>query len=198
MGNFYVVNEDSNYIKITSDNQYTVVENREDAKLFSNTAGVTQVLKCIPKALREQYKWRAEDENTGSIINDEYIKIGREEVIAAVETISSLLRTLNGNKQHLNRMLSNIDQERQDVLHFLENYKFSASEGYMKAKQIKEISNRRREIKNELRMIETLSRMNASTLSNGTITRLLKAIDEQIYTPRVLTEMFDGRAPQED
>lgn len=197
MSNFYVVNEDSNYIKITSDNQYTIVENREDAKLFSNTNSVTQVLKCIPKPLKDKHKWRVESENTGLVINDEYIKIDREEVIAVVETISSLLRTLNGNKQHLNRMLSNVDQERQDVLHFLENYRFSASEGYMKAKQIKEISNRRREIKNELRMIENLGRMNASTLSNGTITRLLKAIDEQTYTPRVLTEMFDGRVPQD-
>lgn len=197
MSNFYVVNEDSNYIKITSDNQYTIVENREDAKLFSNTNSVTQVLKCIPKPLKDKHKWRVESENTGLVVNDEYIKIDREEVIAVVETISSLLRTLNGNKQHLNRMLSNVDQERQDVLHFLENYRFSASEGYMKAKQIKEISNRRREIKNELRMIENLGRMNASTLSNGTITRLLKAIDEQTYTPRVLTEMFDGRVPQD-
>ena len=90
-------------------------------------------------------------------------------------------------------MLSEADKEISDILHYIEFFNFSASDGYKLSKALKDVRLRRREIKNQIEIIEYINSSTGTSISEGHLNRQLEAISEKQYTPRVLNELFESR-----
>lgn len=113
------------------------------------------------------------------------------------EQVMQLTNNINKILLEYNRQLSNLDIQISDILHFIENENFNASQGYGYAKKLKQLRIERRRIKIE---IEPLRMLNSTTLKNlqplrctmGNITKkdeeLQKCISERKYVPRAITK----------
>ena len=98
-----------------------------------------------------------------------------------------------GNEDYLNEELSNLDKEISDVLHYIEFYKFNAAEGSKLAKLLKTITEKRRDVKNELKLINIIKTHTLNMVGDGKTTTAIKALDDQKYNPRILTSLFERK-----
>jgi hypothetical protein len=78
------------------------------------------------------------------------------EAIEITEKFLELLTTIDKNYDVLYDEVGRIDRETQDLLHDLEFDTFCGREGYKKAKRIKEIRQRRRELKDTMELVYPL------------------------------------------
>jgi len=114
-----------------------------------------------------------------------------KELVGAVEEVESRFRVLCEAE-------SQVDKEITDLLHLIEFENFNAAEGYCLSQQLKEARQRRREIKNESRILHSIKTMvNKSFRLNDHV----KGLDEAIkvkkneikcatYEPRIRTDMM--------
>lgn len=100
----------------------------------------------------------------------------------------------------LKTKLSNCDNKLNDLDHWIEMKKPSASEGYNFAKIMREIRLERRDIKDEIRMLEkAIEAFELHIGGKNKIEPVKKVVDKTInftenqsYQPRVLKSMFDN------
>ena len=108
----------------------------------------------------------------------------------SINDLSEKLTTLKGNKEWLLNEESNIDKQISDILHYIEFYTFSASDGYKLCKALKELRLRRREIKNELELINIISVHTCNNIANGNTSKAIEGLSNKQYAPRVLNDLF--------
>lgn len=110
------------------------------------------------------------------------------EIYDKLETLGEDIRA---RKRELNTKLSNTDKEITDIKHYIEFYPLSASKGYQVAKLLKDCLIKRREIKNELEILERIQVMSVGHIGNGKGRDDLDKMLEKHYQPRVLKELFN-------
>src|SRR5699024_3403804 len=93
-----------------------------------------------------------------------------------------------GMIRQLKKNLKYLELEQQDLLHYAENYNFSASEGYKVLKRLKTVREERRKIKNALEFLEWVGNLDAEQLDKINIEQLV--IHPQKYTTTILKYMF--------
>ena len=91
-----------------------------------------------------------------------------------------------------------VDKEISDIYHYIELYAFNASDGYKLAKMLKDRLNRRREIKNELEILNRISLMPVGTICNGRGRTAIEKLIDKHYQPRVLNELFENKTGKSD
>lgn len=94
----------------------------------------------------------------------------------------------------LKKNLKYLEFEQQDLLHYAENYNFSASEGYKVLKRLKTVREERRKIKNALEFLERVGNLDAEQLDKINIEQLDKHSEN--YNPRVLKQLFEEKEEQ--
>lgn len=185
-------------------NNYIPVKDKEDAKRFPSEKNAMAMLQsCVPKILRKNYNWKTEEvEDTEDIkdmcdsttnVNAQYTHVDIDDLKSTINNLSSKLSTLQGNKEWLLEEESNLDKQISDILHFIEFNSFSASEGYKLCKALKELRLKRREVKNELELINIINMHNCTHIANGNTNKAISGIENKKYAPRVLTELFEQR-----
>ena len=85
---------------------------------------------------------------------------------------------------------SNIDKQISDILHYIEFYNFSASDGYKLCKALKELRLRRKDIKNELDLIGIITTHTCNNIANGNTNKAIDNLGKRQYAPRVLNDLF--------
>ena len=98
-------------------------------------------------------------------------------------------------QEEMRKMESLLDKELADIDHIIEFSNFNGYEGYLLAKRMKDILITRREIKNELRIMEEITKgFTEHKLSEVSkkVTEVEKVVKNQKYKFRVLTESTDG------
>lgn len=192
-----IITDGHYYIKQGFNNAYEITANRDSAKIFEESS-CQGAIQALPKILHK-YNWRAEvvveEEGEEESFINSYEEIDTEFLLSQIKTTSELILKAKNNMLPLNHMLSQVDLEICDVLHFLEFFNFSACEGYKLAKLLKDLRVKRREIKNEIKRIDVLKNVSTRTLTSGKTMASLKQVDNQNYVPRVLVDMFEGRKP---
>ena len=120
--------------------------------------------------------------------------------LGVLDRLSIQIGELNENIQinisDLYKQQSELDLEIQDILHFIEFHKnMDACSGYKYAKQIQEIRNKRRELKNEREALESISFSSTVRPRLGEMRdKIHKLKDAQVkrkYTPRVLKNNYN-------
>lgn len=97
-------------------------------------------------------KSKAEPENNISTGNINPKEFDYNLALQQVTDLMADLERATSTKAHdeLSAELSRLDTTQSDILHLIENTNFSASEGYIYAKMLKEVREKRRNIKNKM------------------------------------------------
>ena len=126
-------------------------------------------------------------------INSSYTKVDIDDLRESINSLSEKFTALKGNKEWLLNEESNIDKQISDILHYIEFYNFSASDGYKLCKVLKELRLRRRDIKNELELIGIISTHTCNNIANGNTNKAIDTLGKKQYAPRVLNDLFVNR-----
>jgi len=107
-----------------------------------------------------------------------------------------LLSQIEIYENQLNSEFDKIEKERVDVEHRFEAPKlngseFNAAELCNLGKKYREVRRKRRVIKNEKRKVGIIKTASLDDFKNGSVIKQIQNIDNQKYTPRVLTELFE-------
>lgn len=123
------------------------------------------------------------------------------EKVAIAENIQYWIEKVNGlnglasealhRKDKLVDQLSTVDKEICDILHYIEFCNLNAAQGYKAYKMIKERRIRRRSIKNELQVLDTILGKKISETATDEIEKVISGMDNRKYEPRVMRELFD-------
>ncbi len=108
------------------------------------------------------------------------------------EDLENIGQKIRKRRNEPSRELSKVDKEISDIHHYIEFYSLSASRGYKMAKILKDCLIQRRAIKDETEMLNRISVMTVGHIGNGKGRRDLDKLNNKQYTPRILTELFEG------
>ena len=109
-----------------------------------------------------------------------------------INSLSTFVHDLEERKENLNNKLSDVDKEIIDIQHYIEfGGNFNAYEGWLAFSMLRHRLRKRRKIKNELHVVTQLCecKINSSMLSN--IKDAIHELDDRVYTPRKLTNLFE-------
>lgn len=207
MNNKYRIKmDDISYLSYDG-NSYGLSTNKGNACLFNTQKAASNTIKSGLPALLKHYKNTAiveqvviiEDEihdssvETRQLLETKYENVNIVDLSKLVNEIEDKFAQIRENKDYLNQSLSLVDQEISDIVHYIEFNKFSACEGYKLAKMLQECRLRRREIKNQLKIVEVASTHSVASLFKGTTSQALDNIQNQQYRPRVLNNLFNKK-----
>ena len=107
------------------------------------------------------------------------------------ESCIDLLSNASRNKDHKISELSIVDQEKSDLLHYIENTDFDLYSAWLAMKALQNCLRRRRKIKDELSIFDKISRLNMDITSIKDIRKEIDKLRDNVYVPRVLKQLFD-------
>lgn len=177
------------------------------AKQFNTAAAATNVIDTLPKELKSM-NWlvvkasdfpdrengipTAADWDNISTAQVRNMVIDDESINGAIQLAESMLesaKSLEKVRDKLSSDLSWCEMATQDILHKIENDKLNAVEQCKLVRKLKEIREKRREVKDQLAIVSNLLKLQpvVSSVTNGIQTIRTK---EPVYHPRVLPELF--------
>ena len=169
---------------------------QNEAKIFTTKKAADNFFKSsLSKPLRN-LNFKVEEtelELPSANINTQYFEVDINALQTDINNLSAKLNVLKGNKDWLLDMESEVDKEISDIMHFIEFYNFSASDGYKLCKALKDLRLRRRKIKNELELINIVNTQSLSNVASGQTNKAIDNLNDKKYTPRVLQELFDHK-----
>ena len=116
------------------------------------------------------------------------------EIIKELTIITEAADRLKRYIEELDKKLSELDKQQNDVLHFIEKYNLNASDGFKVYKLLKDIRVERRSIKNEIHNAQMLDKTELEGINYVSLIKKMADQEKQnAYTPRILTELFELR-----
>ena len=189
----YIIQCGDGYIARNKNNSFYVAANETEAFKIADEQKAINIMTRLPKAVRTNNEQLIEIVDLASTVNNQYVPIDMSHVKELICNLSDQFKAMKGNKEWLLEMESNVDKEISDILHYIEFYSFNACDGYKLAKELKNLRLKRRDIKNQLEVINIISNHTCNMLADGKTNKALCNIENKQYTPRVLTEIFEAR-----
>lgn len=111
------------------------------------------------------------------------------------EMIDNILRFTEDDfdcyKKALHQDLIAVNDEQQDILHYIEFNNLDVFKGYKAYKMLHDCRQRRRVIKDEITKLEIFRTSTWDNLKDGKVTERINKFDDREYTPRALTKLFE-------
>ena len=204
MSKKYVITDGESYISI---NLCSITKNFYNAKIFDKLNTANNVFKSSIAKSFKHMGFRVEEigmnvNNTVNVnnsstsnekINSSYTEVDVDDLKESINELSEKFTTLKGNKEWLFDEESNIDKQISDILHYIEFYNFSASDGYKLCKVLKELRLRRRDVKNKIELISIINTHTCNNIANGNTNKAIDNLSKKQYVPRVLNDLFVNR-----
>lgn len=110
-----------------------------------------------------------------------------------LESLEETIKKMWDRKNALSGQIGRADKEINDLYHYIEFSDLNASQGYKAYKMLHDCLTRRRELKDEFRLLEIV--MNDSGLNMKNVNHAKKKISKEEvkhYNPRILNQLFDS------
>lgn len=190
---------------INNANKLVIVSNESLATKFTLTKANNLIQNCVKPMMRYQYilKEVPADEKQ---VTDDYAELSQMDYKRTrfdemdtewndyVEDVISFGSQLRQYAANLNIMLSEVDKEICDIMHFIEFNSLDAAKGYRIYRMLHDCRLRRRKIKDEKAKTEEAIKVFADCEWLEKTKKCLiqmKTLDNRTYTPRILTELFE-------
>lgn len=164
---------------------------------FMNLAKATNVLKTMPKTLANLKDWTilpVPETDKQFTRDDEVIKnyefISLDTIINDMTKLTDIAETYARYSRTINKQLSEVELEIEDLYHYIEFSSFNAAQGYKAYKMLKERLVKRRELKDSIVLLDSIQEKNMLTCSVDNINNVVNRLDSRSYRPRVLKELF--------
>ena len=216
----FIVDASGNYYRTNKNNQLVVASNKEEASVFT----MFEANQRIGGGKKSSFYFTIPVENTTETEEDRtqitneyktnYLSITKNNVdnsfekvdIENIHWLNYLLQfchmasTVGKRSDELANELSEVDKKICDIMHLIELYDLTQEEELHTVELLKEIRQRRREIKDEISCLEyfrtSLGTEENVTEAKNTIKQIQK-MSYRVYRPRVMTELFEGMEGRE-
>ena len=96
--------------------------------------------------------------------------------------------------------VTHVQEEIQDIMHYMEFNNLSASLGYKAYKELQDASQRRRELKDELDYLKSIEKRSKNALKHQDgLNQIVSGIEQtesnhqtRVYTPRIRKDLFEN------
>jgi hypothetical protein len=194
MTNYYVT-DGKQYIS-TKTNIHTVSDIKSATQM--NLMKASNILKTLPKTLDQIADWTILPVPDSEIQTNEddtlQVKIEFVDVNSIIESLKQMSEKaeyLNKYSKSINKQLSEIELEIEDMYHYIEFSSFNAAQGYHAYKMLKERLIKRRQLKDEQILLDSIQERNMLTCTKDHVDNTVSKLDERKYRPRVLKELFN-------
>lgn len=191
----YYVTDGNQYIS-TRNGIHTTANIKEAT--ISNISKASNILKMIPKSLSKISEWTIlpVPESESSIYQDEIIDSNYSfiKLDTIVNDMMELTETAENYAKYaktINKQLSEVELEIEDLYHYIEFSSFNAAQGYKAYKMLKERLIKRRELKDSIVVLDSVQEKNMLTCSRDNIDNVVNKLESRSYRPRVLQELFN-------
>lgn len=201
---YYITDTYESFYALDESNKLIVVNKEELATKFTLAKANSIIQKHIKPMQRCQFILK-EVPNELSL-EDDYLELEKNAYISTrfddmntdwkweMENLISFCSQLKQYRVNLNYMLSEVDKEICDIMHYIEFYNLDAAKGYKMYKMLKDCRLRRRKIKDEYEKVNAaiIALANEDLIEKiKTALKQIKGLDKRLYTPRILTELFE-------
>lgn len=107
-----------------------------------------------------------------------------------MRTFAGIIESMKQRRKELIDELSDIDHEIADIAHAAEFYELNAAQGYMVYKALHETTIRRREVKDNLMIVESVLDSKVCNVSQIKLDHKADKLNDRSYRPRVLKSIF--------
>lgn len=200
----YIITDGERFIYRNHKGKYVPARGEAMADIYSKRVADDIMRNHLPKALRNIFKAKKCESvktdrdvkppdieeihsNTEKVSTNENVK----KWLDKLSTLNGLAEDANKRKVELLSALSNIDKELVDLSHYIEFSNLNASQGYKAYKMEKERRCKRRSIKDEITILNVILEKKIGESATEEVKKQLAALDNRIYKPRVLAELFD-------
>lgn len=125
------------------------------------------------------------------IIDDDYKDTQLDKWESGIESMTEFVQDAETRKEYLSKEMSDIDKEIIDIQHYIEFNDMNAYQGWMAYKMLQNRLKKRRKIKNELQVLIQLGNCKIDSSMIGDIKNAINEMNNRVYTPRVLKQLFD-------
>lgn len=200
---YYITDTYGSHYALNDMNKLVVVNKEELATKFT-LAKANNIIQNAVKPM-QRYQFILKEASTGTKTEEEYFDLEKGEYIKTrfdnmdtdwngyFENLISFSSQLKQYNVNLNYMLSEVDKEICDIMHYIEFNNLDAAKGYKMYKMLKDCRLRRRKIKDEHEKVNAAIQVlaNEELIEKMKVAfKQMKGLDYRMYTPRVLTELF--------
>ena len=125
--------------------------------------------------------------NTEQVMNTEYA----QKWLNNISTLSDIVSDAKGRRDLLKAEQKIVDGQIQDELHYIEFAKCNAYQGWLSWKRLQTLRQKRRSIKNELSVLDTMLNKQVCNVNVADIRKEIEKLDDRHYSPRVLNELYE-------
>lgn len=190
----YLITNGNLYVGGDKNGTRTLTTNTNNACVYSTKAKAENELE---NAVRSKNGWSL-------AVNDEWFIKGKQDIETTkpieldfdfhkeIIELQDKISQLEQRKEYLKYLMSKYDKEITDIEHCAEFYNLNASQGYKLYKMLHNVTNKRREVKNEFNSICMIL---SSKITSAEINNVNKSIygiyNNQKYSNRVFDDLFD-------
>lgn len=198
----YIITDGSRFIYRNHSGKFVPTPSESMADIFNRRQAEAIFKNSLPKALKsvfyvEKYDKPPNDvkQVTRSELNSNTEKVMVSENIQRwldkVSDLNGLAKDAIQRKEELTKQLHNLEDELQDIQHYIEFSNLNAAQGYKASKDIKDCRVKRRSVKNELLVLDIILEQRVDEMVSEEIHKRVQGIDRRTYKPRVRTDLFD-------
>ena len=139
------------------------------------------------------YKELFKTESTNQIkfnINFRSLGLEPQNWYRITDTLTSIYTNLITYKQSIEVEFKSINEQLLDCLHACECKRLNAAKGYKMYDRIRQLRIKRRFMKDEMYKVNIILNADNSEFSNSDVYKKIKSVDDQVYTPRQLDDLF--------
>jgi len=113
-----------------------------------------------------------------------------------IEDVLGFIREVDDRTDQLILERSHIDKKLTDLQHYIEFNNLDAYRGYLAYKKMNGVLQERRKVKDELYVMQAIKKYVPDYTDFAGVLRAISDMDKRQYSPRVLSELFEGGISQ--
>ena len=156
----------------------------------------------LPKALRSIFRIEKYDSPPQNIkqLNQSDLENNTEKVmklediqvwIEKAMNMGGIIKEAEIRKEELVKQLHKLEDEMQDIEHYIEFQNLNAAQGYKAYKELKVCRINRRRVKNEIAVMNIILGQNVKKIIENEVRNKIENLDKRTYKPRIRTDLFD-------
>jgi hypothetical protein len=196
MCDYYITNG-RQYIS-TKNGIHAVSSVKEATK--GNITKALNLLKTLPKTLSNLSEWTilpvpegTEDTLSGKDVRNHIPFIDFNSMLEDLNQFTEKAEKYAQYSKSINRQIAEIELEIEDLYHYIEFSNFNAAQGYHAYKMLKERLIKRRQLKDEQKILDVIQEKNMLTCTKDIIDNTVSKLESRSYRPRVLEELFNNK-----
>lgn len=209
MAQYVITDGKGRYMKKDYQNHYAITGSEALADKFPRHIADKVYKNYIPKTLRkefhiEMYETESSKEAkaaphavvvTEKDLKENSVKAKQNQDIQKwlnkAHSLNGLINEAVVAKEKLDKRLKDVDQEIIDIMHFIEWKRLNAAQMCKIYKMLKERREVRRNIKNELLVVEYIVNCTTKTAIEDELKKIIEGLDNRKYEPRKMTELYN-------